>query len=330
MIRTIVIFFAAIPLLLFGNKVELIADWPIAENDPVCNAISKILIEKGDALALSDLKAYRPFLEKECRETLKLNPDIKRLVFWNIPQKMSKLKFGRLPKEKLVLFMWEPPTVQKRLYTKKVQDFFSKIYTWDDSLVDNVRFFKFYYPVLRKMRSDLPSFEKKKLCTLVISNKKSRHPQELYTAREEVIQFFEQKGGSDFEFYGWGWESAGYSNYRGTAADKLEVLKDFRFSFCYENMQGGRGYVTEKIFDSFAAGCVPIYWGASNIEEYVPQNCFIDRRKFKDNDELYSFLKKMSKEEYEGYLKRIAVWLESDQAKRFSIENFAKIFSTCL
>ena len=40
------------------------------------------------------------------------------------------------------------------------------------------------------------------------------------------------------------------------------------------------GYMTEKIWDSFKAKTVPVYWGASNIEEYVPKNCFIDYRDF--------------------------------------------------
>ncbi len=328
--RLFLIFFTFLPLILFGKKVELIADWPISEKEGLGGAINQRLNAKGDMLVVSDFSSYRSFLHKESKEKFTFNPEIKQLVFWNMPQKLKKLKIERLPKEKLILFMWEPPTVQRRLYTKKMQDLFSKIYTWDDDLVDNVRFFKFYYPVLQKMAADLPVFEKKKLCTMVFSNKTSRHPQQLYTAREEMIQFFEKKGGQDFEFYGWGWEKAGYQSYRGTAANKIDVLKNFRFCICYENMQGSKGYITEKIFDAFAAGNVPIYWGASNIEEYVPPDCYIDRRKFKDNEELYLFLKKMTKNDYEGYLKRIKAWLGSESAQRFSVENFAKIFAEAI
>ena len=289
--------------------------------------INQVLHTKGDALVVSDFSIYHPFLYKDSKEKFTFNPEIKRLVFWNMPRHLKKLKIGRLPKEKLILFLWEPPTVQKRLYTRKMHALFSKIYTWDDDLVDNVRFFKFYYPVLQKMSADIPAFEKKKLCTMVFSNKKSPHPQELYTAREELIQFFEKTNSPDFEFYGWGWEKTGYKSYRGTVANKIEVLKNFRFCICYENMQGKKGYVTEKIFDAFAAGCVPVYWGASNIEKYVPADCFIDRRKFKDNEELYLFLKKMTKNEYEAYLNRIRAWLGTESAQHFSEENFAKIFA---
>lgn len=32
-----------------------------------------------------------------------------------------------------------------------------------------------------------------------------------------------------------------------------------------------RDYVTEKVYDALAAGCVPIYMGAANIASYIPQ-----------------------------------------------------------
>ena len=35
-----------------------------------------------------------------------------------------------------------------------------------------------------------------------------------------------------------------------------------------------KGYITEKIFDSFFAGVVPIYWGAENITDYVPKSLY--------------------------------------------------------
>ena len=49
-------------------------------------------------------------------------------------------------------------------------------------------------------------------------------------------------------------------------------MQHYRFYICYENTEGVEDYITEKIFDCFAAGFVPIYWGASNIEKYIPKN----------------------------------------------------------
>lgn len=318
---------ALCPTLLFSSQVELIADWSLDENGGFLGLVKDALAEKELTLSLSSGAAYKPFLENKKNKTpCPVKEEISSIVLWNVGQKMKKWDFSRLPKEKMVLFMWEPPTVQKRLYTEKVQSWFSKIYTWDDDLVDNKKFFKFYYPSLSAMRKEIPSFKDKKLCTMISSNRESSHPQELYSARKRVIQFFEENGKGDFDFYGWGWEKSGYKNYGGSVPDKGEVLKKYRFTICYENIEGKKGYVTEKIFDAMAAGCVPVYLGASNIQEYIPANCFVDRRKFKSEKELYLFLKNMDESEYKGYLKNITSWLDSDKAKLFSQEHFARTF----
>ena len=66
---------------------------------------------------------------------------------------------------------------------------------------------------------------------------------------------------------------------------KIDVLKKYRFCICYENIKDVSGYVTEKIFDAFWAGCIPVYLGADNISDHVPKNCFISRRDFGSDEE---------------------------------------------
>ncbi len=48
--------------------------------------------------------------------------------------------------------------------------------------------------------------------------------------------------------------------------DKLKYMNLFKFNICPENMDSPY-YCTEKIFDSFRAGCIPIYAGALNNPE---------------------------------------------------------------
>ena len=101
-------------------------------------------------------------------------------------------------------------------------------------------------------------------------------------------------------------------------------MKKYKFSIAYENIKDETGYITEKIFDSFFAGCVPIYLGADNITEYIPKNCFIDQRDFKNYDSIYDFMVKMSADDYLNYLNNIDKFLKSDKAQVFKIEYFAK------
>ncbi len=258
---------------------------------------------------------------------IKLPKDVEKIVFFNIMPKVArKYDLSKFPREKLVLFMWEPKTVLRGMYLPQIRRCFSRVYTWNDSLVDGKTHFKFHYPVLTSMIHDVVAFEEKKLCTLVASDLKSRDENELYTARKEAIRFFEQVGEEGFEFYGRRWNPAEYRGYRGEVGDKIGTIKHYRFNICYENTKDAPGYITEKIFDCFAAGTIPIYWGASNVDAYIPKDCFIDRNAFSCMEDLYAFMKAMSKEEYEGYLVRIRAFLASDAAQKFSFDQLAKDF----
>jgi len=262
-------------------------------------------------------------------EAFRTEEEIERVILYNLPKDSDCLQLlSHLPKEKKVIFLWEPPIILPKTYKKENLEQFGKVFTWDDDLVDNVKFFKFHYPVHKEMIKDLTPFEKKSLCTTIISMKASKHKNELYSERKKAIEYFEKNHSDDFRFYGVGWEKANFKTYNGTVKDKIETLKNYRFCICYENMCNIKGYITEKIFDAFAAGCIPIYWGASNVEDYIPTNCFIDKRKFKNYDELYSFIKNMNKSDYESHLSHIRDFLDSDRSKLFSCRRFAEQFVT--
>jgi len=265
---------------------------------------------------------YKPFWAHQISD---LDPfDV--LIFHNFFRKQGLENLRKYPKEKLVLFMWEPPTVLPNMYKQDLYDCFGRIYTWDDSLVDNKKFFKFHYPQPVMMVEYSVPFEQKKLAVMVNCDKDSRHPSSLYGKRRELIRFFEDNYPEDFDLYGRGWSYEQYKSYRGPVELRLACIKDYKFYFAYENMQNVQGYVTEKIFSALRSGSVPVYWGAENIIDYVPKNCFIDRRDFASNEELYWHLKLMSEEEYENYLQNIREFLRSDQALLFSKEYYHSIF----
>jgi hypothetical protein len=84
------------------------------------------------------------------------------------------------------------------------------------------------------------------------------------------------------------------------------------------------GYITEKIFDCFFAGCVPVYWGAANVTDHIPADTFIDRKNFSTYEELYTYLINMFDKEYLGYLDAIKAFIEGDKIYPFSAECFAE------
>jgi hypothetical protein len=161
-------------------------------------------------------------------------------------------------------------------------------------------------------------------------------PREIYYDRLNAIKYFSRhpKG---FDLYGHFWDrpiqfvsertqkifrGPIQASYRGEVDDKMKLLQNYKFSICFENTIFG-GYVTEKIFDSMFAGCIPVYFGAPDIADFVPENTFIDFRKFAGYAELDRYLSGMDKATYDGYIKNINEFLRSERYRSMSQERFA-------
>lgn len=249
------------------------------------------------------------------KNSIGLDSDLKKIIFFDY---CEDPRTAMLPKSKMVCFKWEAIKINPCFW-----NFYSKVYTFDDDLVDNIKFFKFYYPVLQPMIEDLPAFQERNLCVMVAAN--------WVPERIAILDFFLSKPKDSLHAYGH--LPLPYSNIEINKGEipgcyssraKLDVLKKYKFCICFENTHTTPGYITEKIFDVFAAGCVPIYWGPDNIEKYIPSDCFIDYRKFHNNQEMYDCITAMSESDHAQYLKNIRQFLQSDTAALFSQENFEK------
>jgi len=238
--------------------------------------------------------------------------------------------------DKIALLMWEGRSVDPGNYSSELHDKFPLIFTWDDNLVDNKKFIKFYLPIPDRQPIENPiPFADKKMLVLINHDKISKIPDELNSERKKAAWFFGKKLLDQFDLFGSKWNQPKnkiqkifpflvkkYSNYRGHTVDKIATLSKYKFCICYENWSGGQGYITDKMFDCFQAKTVPIYWGAKNIEDYVDKRAFIDRRQFKNNYELLEFILNIKEEEYNNYISAINDYLKSDKYKLFLPENF--------
>ncbi|MFC4767271.1 glycosyltransferase family 10 domain-containing protein [Effusibacillus consociatus] len=227
-------------------------------------------------------------------------------------------------KRKMLLFLWEPPTTHANNWIAENYRHFGTIFTWYDDIVDHQKYVKIQHPQPDRRYLGKP-FQEKKLCTMICSRKSSEHPLELYSERERAIRYFEQYHPEEFDLYGFGWDSGQFPSYRGVVEEKGKVLSQYKFAICYENMGGANGYITEKIFDCFRSGCVPVYLGAVNIGKYIPPDTFIDLRQFQSYEELYQRLQQVSDEQYAAYLRNIDKFLSGDMyAEHFSIQAFCR------
>tara|TARA_B100000900_G_scaffold383404_1_gene371304 strand:- start:6049 stop:7059 length:1011 start_codon:yes stop_codon:yes gene_type:complete len=243
------------------------------------------------------------------------------------------------------LLALESPIIDNCSVELKNHKFFKKIFTWNDDLIDNLKYIKINdshrFPTSIKKK-----FYNKKLCCLIAGNKASKFfsKNELYTKRLDLIKWFEKNYLSFFDLYGIDWDKYkfGFSffgrifnkifddkhntfvSYKGNVMSKRNTLSKYKFSICFENCFGFNGYITEKIFDIFFAGCVPIYLGAKNIKTHIPSNCFIDYTNFKSLDELFYFLNNMKENEYLTYLNNIEKFINCQDSNQFRAEVFAE------
>lgn len=194
--------------------------------------------------------------------------------------------------------------------------------------------------------------DRQKLCVLMAGNKWSSDRRELYSCRRETIRWFEKHHPDELDLYGPGWNSPPlkrvantvkaigrklrgrptgpigdlwetFSCYRGIAPSKRKTLPNYGFSICYENAQGIPGYITEKIFDCFLSGVVPVYMGWEDVQEVIPSECYVDRRAYGSHEELYRYLVSMPEDEYRGYLEGASSFLTGSSSDRFSLDAFA-------
>jgi hypothetical protein len=254
---------------------------------------------------------------------------------------LQKYKFRDLYKEvkkknniQSILFLWEAQAVMPKNWDIKLHNRFNKIMTWNDDYVDNIKYYKIYWP-----QTDIypeikhVNFNEKKLLVNISMNKFSNNSLELYTERTNSIKYFDKNFPNDFDLFGYGWnkkinkislkKELIFNTYRGTVKNKWDVLPNYKFALCYENIKDTKGWVTEKIFDCFRCNCVPIYWGASNILDFVNNDTFIDRRNYKTNEDLALFINNISEIEYMVYIKNIKEYLQSDKYYKFLPENYS-------
>jgi len=157
----------------------------------------------------------------------------------------------------------------------------------------------------------------------------------LQIKRLEIIEYFGKL--NKLELYGANWNkkkdipSKSWNKlksilpniYKGRCEDKIDVISNYKFAIAFENISY-TGYITEKIIDCFVAGVVPIYLGAPDICDFVPKNCFIDVRDFKNHQELNAYLASLCDDKIIEFINNGRQFLQSEEGKKYSEEYFVQ------
>lgn len=261
-----------------------------------------------------------------------------------------------------ILITDENKYLRPSVWSKDNLKFFDYIFCNDDDYVDNKKFFKHHahdhfkdlnlnFKILKK------EFKDKKFLSMISWNKKYNSKYLNYKKRFNVIDWFEKYHSNEFDLYGPNWDEFvfpwdlpvlrrlnskrfiklrsafgnKYSTWKGKVSNKANCINDYKFVFVFENTELINGYITEKIFDVFYGGSIPIYLGAKNINNYINDRCFINLRDFENLNDLYNYLKSIDSVKYQEMLNEVNKFLNSNQSYSFTTKYLCeKIYSTLL
>jgi alpha(1,3/1,4) fucosyltransferase len=258
------------------------------------------------------------------------------------------------------------PRMYKEL--PRAQRFFRRIFSWTDADTllpftgTPVRLDRFWWPQsYDEVHERLWNHRDRGFLVMINTNKLPRlYRNELYTERMRAVAFFTRT--NEIDLYGRGWDGpsvrvgrtrspytfkrfylaarrtlhrywpdpllvSARQAWKGTVESKSETLARYRFALCFENATI-KGWITEKLFDCFFAGTVPVYWGAPDVTDYVPSASFIDMRSFSGYDELRRYLHALAPLDVERYREAARAFLASAEFQRFTKQAFVDLVAS--
>ena len=289
-----------------------------------CHLLSEDLKKTGYQVVCSQNMQFIETLDVRCEINVNATP-----------------QYTRSPR--IGLFI-EPPTIEPKnnvQYAKK----YDRVVTYNPELLK----------LNNTVKANLPCWSPSIFSTdysersgyvLIAANKhlqSSQHFKDLYAERRKVIRWFEKNKRLDFHLYGKNWNLPGsligknpifkaarklgfknkLRNYKGEIQSKYQKLQTYEFNFCYENCVFP-DYVSEKIFDAFAAKCIPIYWSNPSTQELLDPSSFIDASSFNSITELVSYCDHLTHQEKINFREAGQKFLK-ESGEKFSHEKYAKI-----
>ena len=187
-----------------------------------------------------------------------------------------------------VAFIQEAPTLCQKEYANVMSDnscFVFSYVNWIEKKKPNVWVFGGNGSWTTNIIND--HFDKTSKISLIASAKRQLEGHRL---RHVVVQKFKTKYNIDVM-------GKGYRYFKR----KSDGLIPYRYSIIIENEKKPHLF-TEKLTDCLMCGCVAIYWGAPNIEEYFDKGSIVS---WTTMEELDDILQQCSEEDYESRKKAI-------------------------
>jgi hypothetical protein len=133
---------------------------------------------------------------------------------------------------------------------------------------------------INRKSEDLKKKFKDKFCSFVVKNGACEKRNYFFQRLSEYKKV--DSGGPLFN-------NIGYIIPRGeeSVAAKMKFLNDYKFNLCFENSSYA-GYATEKLYEAYMGGTVPIYWGSTTIDCDFNPRAFLNWHDYQDDDAFFN------------------------------------------
>ncbi len=157
------------------------------------------------------------------------------------------------------------------------------------------------------------SLSDRKFCNFVYSNNVNADPFRNYFF-EELSKYKKVDSGGRYK-----------NNIGGPVDDKIEFIKDYKFTFAIEN-SSSPGYTTEKIMEPMRVNSIPIYYGNTKVDCDFNPKSFIWVKEKSQIKEIIDEIIRLDQDD-DAYLEKLKVpWLNSEQKLKQWDKNLLNFF----
>lgn len=190
------------------------------------------------------------------------------------PQQALPSILGRVPKERIIYLLREPPlpeVLSTNLENYRIASEYCGYVSGPDDYAPQPYYMPADWHISNSFRdlADLPCPEKIRLCSWITSGtiRTANHRHRL-----SFMQLIKDNE-LPFDFYGRGLPD--WTGSRGSVQNKWNVLAPYYYNLAIENYAQSRWYISEKLWDPLLAWCLPIYYGGADAEKLLPPKSFL-------------------------------------------------------
>lgn len=185
-----------------------------------------------------------------------------------------KSLFRNVPKERIIYLLREPPleetlTINQRNYQQAKE--YCNYVSGPDQFAPSPDYMPaiWYHNNSFRELNEMPIPEKVKPCSWITSgiSRTENHRQRLgflALLKENQVKF---------DLYGRGLPAQYHP--LGAVKNKWYALSHYHYNLAIENYADNEWYVSEKMWDSLLAWCLPIYYGGSGADQLLPEGSFL-------------------------------------------------------